>query len=101
MGADGNGVSTTARSRSVRSANAGRHASTLAVELGGQIAQTGVAEDRDHRGVGPKTFGDAQYFDPSSAEISADDSAWALSMARTVVEAVGRLLAVDPPDLFA
>ena len=43
----------------------------------------------------------AQYFDPSSAEISADDSAWALSTARTVVEAVEQLLATDPPDLFA
>ncbi len=42
----------------------------------------------------------AQYFDPSSAEISADDSAWALSMARNVVNAVGRLMASDPPDLF-
>ena len=42
----------------------------------------------------------AQYFDPSSAEISADDSAWALSTARTVVEKVGRLLATDPPGLF-
>jgi hypothetical protein len=42
----------------------------------------------------------AQYFDPSSAEISADDSAWALSTARTVVEAVERLLATDPPGLF-
>jgi hypothetical protein len=38
--------------------------------------------------------------DPFSAEISADDSAWALSTARTVVEAAGRLLVADPPDLF-
>jgi uncharacterized protein (UPF0332 family) len=43
----------------------------------------------------------AQYFDPFSAEISADDSTWALSTARTVVEAVERLLASDPPSLFA
>ena len=42
----------------------------------------------------------AQYFDPSSAEISADDAAWALSTSRTVVEAVERLLTTDPPDLF-
>jgi hypothetical protein len=41
------------------------------------------------------------YFVPSSAEISADDSTWALSTARTVVEAVERLLASDPPSLFA
>jgi len=47
-----------------------------------------------------RTRHSAQYFDPSSSEISADDSAWALSTARTVVEAVGQLLAVDPPDLF-
>ncbi len=47
-----------------------------------------------------RTRHSAQYFDPSSAEISAEDSAWALSTARTVVEAVGRLLAADPPDLF-
>ena len=47
-----------------------------------------------------RTRHSAQYFDPSSAEISADDSAYALSTARTVVEAVGRLLAADPPDLF-
>ena len=43
----------------------------------------------------------AQYFDPSSAEISADDSAWAMSMAQTVVDAVERLLTADPPELFA
>ena len=48
-----------------------------------------------------RTRHSAQYFDPSSAEISADDSAWALATARTVVETVGRLLAADPPDLFA
>lgn len=47
-----------------------------------------------------RTRHSAQYFDPSSAEISADDSAWALSTALTVVEAVGGLLAADPPDLF-
>ena len=47
-----------------------------------------------------RTRHSAQYFDPSSAEISAEDSAWALSTARVVVEAVGRLLAADPPDLF-
>jgi uncharacterized protein (UPF0332 family) len=43
----------------------------------------------------------AQYFDPTSAEISADDAVWALSISRTVVEAVGRLLESDPPALFA
>ena len=43
----------------------------------------------------------AQYFDPSSAEVSADDSAWAMSMAQTVVDAVERLLTADPPELFA
>ena len=47
-----------------------------------------------------RTRHSAQYFDPSSAEISADDSAYALSTARTVVVVVGRLLAADPPDLF-
>jgi uncharacterized protein (UPF0332 family) len=47
-----------------------------------------------------RTRHSAQYFDPSSAEISAEDSAWALSTARTVVEAVEGLLAFDPPDLF-
>ena len=48
-----------------------------------------------------RTRHSAQYFDPSGAEISADDSAWALSTARTVVEAVGGLLSDHPPDLFA
>lgn len=43
----------------------------------------------------------AQYFDPSSAEISRDDAAWALTTSRTVVEAVERLLGTDPPELFA
>ena len=43
----------------------------------------------------------AQYFDPSSAEISRDDAAWALTTSRTVVEAVERLLGTDPPGLFA
>lgn len=47
-----------------------------------------------------RTRHSAQYFDPSGADISADDSAWALSTARAVVEAVGRLLVADPPDLF-
>lgn len=47
-----------------------------------------------------RTRHSAQYFDPTSAEISADDSAWALSTARSVVEAVGHLLAADPPGLF-
>ena len=47
-----------------------------------------------------RTRHSAQYFDPSSAEISAEDSAWALSTARVVVETVEGLLAVDPPDLF-
>ena len=42
----------------------------------------------------------AQYFDPSSAEISADDSLWALGKARAVVDAVERLLATDPPGLY-
>ena len=43
----------------------------------------------------------AQYFDPSSAEISADDSVWALVTSRAVVEAVERLLATDPPEVFS
>lgn len=43
----------------------------------------------------------AQYFDPSSAEISRDDAAWALTTSRGVVEAVERLLGTDPPELFA
>ena len=47
-----------------------------------------------------RTRHSAQYFDPTSAEISAEDSAWALSTARSVVEAVGQLLAVDPPGPF-
>ena len=47
-----------------------------------------------------RTRHSAQYFDPSGAEISAHDSAWALSTARSVVEAVEGLLAADPPDLF-
>ena len=47
-----------------------------------------------------RTRHSAQYFDPSSAEISAEDSAWALSTARTVVETVEGLLAAEPPDLF-
>ena len=42
----------------------------------------------------------AQYFDPTSPEISADDLAWALSTAQTVVEAVSTLLSTDPPGLF-
>lgn len=42
----------------------------------------------------------AQYFDPSSAEISVDDSLWALGKARAVVDAVERLLATDPPGLY-
>ena len=42
----------------------------------------------------------AQYFDPSSAEISPDDAAWALATARAVVEAVERLLTTEPPDRF-
>ena len=47
-----------------------------------------------------RTRHSAQYFDPSSAEISAEDSAWALSTARTVVEEVRQLLAADPPEPF-
>lgn len=43
----------------------------------------------------------AQYFDPSNAEISPDDLEWALSTARDVVEAVEKLLATDPPELFS
>ena len=39
----------------------------------------------------------AQYFDPMSAEISADDSAWALSTARSAVADVAKLLSEDPP----
>jgi uncharacterized protein (UPF0332 family) len=42
----------------------------------------------------------AQYFDPSSGEISAEDSEWALTTSRRVVVAVAQLLATDPPDLF-
>lgn len=34
-------------------------------------------------------------------EISSDDAAWALATARAVVDAVERLLATDPPDLFS
>ena len=47
-----------------------------------------------------RTRHSAQYFDPSGAEISAEDSAWALSTARTVVEEVRQLLAADPPEPF-
>lgn len=47
-----------------------------------------------------RTRHSAQYFDPSSAEISAEDVAWALTTARKVVEAVASLLANDPPGLF-
>lgn len=43
----------------------------------------------------------AQYFDPSSAEISEDDAAWALKTSRKVVEAVEQLLTADPPGLFS
>ena len=43
----------------------------------------------------------AQYFDPSSAEISRGDAAWALTTSRNVVEAVEQLLAADPPGLFS
>lgn len=43
----------------------------------------------------------AQYFDPSSAEISSDDAAWALATARAVANAVEQLLATDPPDVFS
>ena len=43
----------------------------------------------------------AQYFDPSGAEISSDDAAWALTTARVVVDAVEQLLATDPPGLFS
>ena len=43
----------------------------------------------------------AQSFDPSSAEISSDDAAWALATARAVVDAVEQLLAIDPPELFS
>ena len=39
----------------------------------------------------------AQYFDPTSADISADDSAWALSTARSAVADVAKLLSEDPP----
>lgn len=42
----------------------------------------------------------AQYFDPSSAEISPDDAAWALSTARNAVAAVDQLLSNDPPGLY-
>lgn len=40
----------------------------------------------------------AQYFDPSSAEISRDDAAWALTTSRTVVEAAERLLGLILPS---
>jgi HEPN domain-containing protein len=43
----------------------------------------------------------AQYFDPSSAEISQDDATWGLTTSRKVVEAVEQLLAADPPGLFS
>jgi hypothetical protein len=42
----------------------------------------------------------AQYFDPDSPEISEDDSRWALTISRAVVEAVEHLLESDPPALF-
>jgi hypothetical protein len=42
----------------------------------------------------------AQYFDPDSAEISEEDSLWALATSRAVVEAVEVLLASSPPPLF-
>jgi HEPN domain-containing protein len=47
-----------------------------------------------------RTRHSVQYFDPSNAEVSADDSKWALSTARSVVDAVRELLSNDPPDLF-
>ena len=47
-----------------------------------------------------RTRHSVQYFDPSNAEVSADDSEWALSTARSVVQAVADLLSNDPPDLF-
>jgi uncharacterized protein (UPF0332 family) len=47
-----------------------------------------------------RTRHSAQYFDPSSAEISPEDSQWALATARSVVSAVGELLKTDPPTLF-
>ena len=43
----------------------------------------------------------AQYFDPSSAEISQDDATWALTISRKVVEAVEHLLAADPSGRFS
>ncbi len=48
-----------------------------------------------------RTRHSAQYFDPTSAEISVDDSVWALATARAVVEAVEHVLATDPPELFS
>jgi hypothetical protein len=42
----------------------------------------------------------AQYFDPHSAEITEDDSVWALATSRAVVYAVEQLLESNPPELF-
>jgi hypothetical protein len=42
----------------------------------------------------------AQYFDPDSAEISEDDSVWALATSRAVVDGVEQLLESNPPALF-
>jgi uncharacterized protein (UPF0332 family) len=47
-----------------------------------------------------RTRHSAQYFDPSSAEINAEDAQWALATARSVVLAVEELLETDPPTLF-
>ena len=43
----------------------------------------------------------AQYFDPSSVDISVDDVAWALRTSRMVVESVELLLETDPPSLYS
>jgi hypothetical protein len=47
-----------------------------------------------------RTRHSAQYFDPDSAEISEDDSLWALATSRAVVDAVEQLLESNPPELL-
>jgi hypothetical protein len=41
-----------------------------------------------------------EYFDADTAEISEDDSLWALATSRAVVDAVEQLLEPNPPALF-
>ena len=78
----------------------GSHA-TVEDAVSGQFAKTipGLAKPTFERLR--RTRHAAQYFDPSSAEISRDDAAWALTTSRMVVEAVERLLGTDSPELFA